>query len=127
MNELKSMVSVFPSALLVTDEQHEALRTQRRLEIQQRQELIQWGDDPAYHGLPGYVKSKTMKMLPKDAQFTEEAADDLYTANNKALVNLGLIKLLNIFDSWEDFDDYRKVYIFLIRFNPSVYNLFLGI
>ena len=107
-------VFVFPSALLVTDEQHEAVRSQRQIEIQQRQELFKWGDDPAYHGLPGYVKSEHWKMLPKDVQFTEEAADDLHTARNKALVNLGLIKLLNIFDSWEDFDDYRKVCIYNI-------------
>lgn len=48
-------------------------------------------------------------MLPKDVQFTQEAAEDLHNARQKALINLGLIKLLNIFDSWEDFDDYRKV------------------
>nr|XP_058954727.1 allene oxide synthase-lipoxygenase protein-like [Pocillopora verrucosa]XP_058954728.1 allene oxide synthase-lipoxygenase protein-like [Pocillopora verrucosa] len=98
-------------ALLVTDEQHEVIRSQRRLEIQQRQELFQWGEDPLNHGLPGYVKSEHWKKLPKDVQFTEEAVDDLHTARNKALVNLGLIKLLNIFDSWEDFDDYRKAFV----------------
>ena len=116
--QIKRMPSDFPPALLVTDEQHEVIRSQRRLEIQQRQELFQWGEDPLNHGLPGYVKSEHWKKLPKDVQFTEEAVDDLHTARNKALVNLGLIKLLNIFDSWEDFDDYRKVCICLISLYP---------
>lgn len=100
------------SALLVTDEQHESVRNQRRLEIQQRQELFQWGDDPAFSGLPGYIKAENNKSLPKDVQFTDEAIDDLHNAKHKGLVNLGLIKLLNIFDSWDDFDDYRKVCLF---------------
>lgn len=84
------------------------MRNQRRLELQQRQELFQWGDDPIYIHLPGYIKGE-IKTLPKDVQFTQEGADDLHNARTKALANLGLIKLLNIFDSWDDFDDYRKV------------------
>jgi len=98
-------------ALLVTDEQHESVRNQRRLEIQQRQELFQWGDDPAFSGLPGYIKAENNKSLPKDVQFTQEAVDDLHNAKHKGLVNLGLIKLLHIFDSWDDFDDYRKAFV----------------
>jgi len=105
-------------ALLVTDEQHEALRSQRRLELQQRQELFQWGDDPIYIHLPGYVKGE-IKTLPKDVQFTQEGADDLHNARTKALANLGLIKLLNIFDSWDDFDDYRKAFVAFVGDVPS--------
>lgn len=71
--------------------------------------MFQWGDDPAFSGLPGYIKAENNKALPKDVQFTQEAAEDLHKAKNKGMVNLGLIKLLNIFDSWDDFDDYRKV------------------
>ena len=98
----------FSKALLVTDDQHEAVRNQRQLELQQRQELFQWGDDPIYIHLPGYVKGKS-KTLPKDIQFTQEGAEDLHNARHKVLANLGLIKLLDIFDPWDDFDDYRKV------------------
>ena len=94
--------------MLVTDEQHEAVKNQRKLELQQRQETFQWGDNPVYINLPGYIKAER-STLPKDVQFTQEGADDLHNARNKALTNLGLIKLLNIFDSWDDFDDYRKV------------------
>ncbi|KAJ7337203.1 Arachidonate 5-lipoxygenase [Desmophyllum pertusum] len=98
-------------ALLITDEQHEAVRNQRRLEIQQRQEIFQWGDDPTFAGFPGYIKCENTNLLPKDVQFTQEAQEDLHNARNKALLNLGLVKLLNIFDSWEDFDDYRKAFV----------------
>ena len=60
-------------------------------------------------GLPGYIKAESVRKLPKDIRFTEEAIDDLYSAKKKALVNLGLVKLLNAFESWENFHDYRKV------------------
>lgn len=79
------------------------------MEVQQRKEIYKWGDDPNFIGLPGFIKSESVKTLPKDVQFTEEALDDLYQARRKALLNLGLVKLLNLFESWEDFDDYKKV------------------
>lgn len=85
------------------------MKKQRRLEIQNRQEVYKWGDDPKFTGLPGYLKAESAKKLPKDVRFTEEAIDDLLTAKNKALVNLGLVKLLNMFEPWQDFQDYRKV------------------
>ena len=85
------------------------MKKQRRLEIQQRQEIYQWGDDPNFFGLPGFIKAENVKKLPKDVRFSEEAIDNLYSAKHKALVNLGLVKLLNAFESWENFNDYRKV------------------
>lgn len=97
------------SAKLITDDQSEAVKKQRRVEIQKRKEIYQWGDDPDFDGFPGFIKSEGVKTLPKDVMFTEEAIDDLYHAKRKALVNLGLVKLLNMFESWEDFDDYKKV------------------
>lgn len=84
------------------------MRKQRQLELQQRRELYQWGDDPVYNHLPGYIKAEK-ETLPKDVQFTQEGANDLHNARNRALANLGLVKLLNLFDAWDDFDDYRKV------------------
>ena len=96
-------------AKLITDEQLEAVKKQRCLEIQHRQEIYQWGDDPIFNGLPGYIKADCVKKLPKDVRFTEEAVIDLYTAKRKALVNLGLVKLLNAFESWESFHHYSKV------------------
>lgn len=96
------------TAMTVTHEQHEAVKNQRKLELQQRQEIFQWADDPTLYHLPGCMKAE-ISTLPKDVQFTQEGADDLHNAKQKALANLGLIKLFNLFDSWDDFDDYRKV------------------
>lgn len=96
-------------AKLITDEQHEVLKKQRRLEVQKRLEIYQWGDDPNFDGFPGFIKSESVRTLPKDVQFTEEAIDDLYQAKRKALINLGLVKLLNMLESWEDFHDFKKV------------------
>ena len=101
--------NVFLSALLITDEQPEVVKKQRRLEIQNRQEVYKWGDDSRFIGLPGFIKAESAKKLPKDVRFTEEAIDDLLTAKHKALVNLGLVKLLNMFEPWQDFQDYCKV------------------
>ncbi|KAJ7337200.1 arachidonate 5-lipoxygenase [Desmophyllum pertusum] len=98
-------------AKLITDDQSEAVKKQRRVEIQKRKEIYQWGDDPDFDGFPGFIKSEGVKTLPKDVMFTEEAIDDLYHAKRKALVNLGLVKLLNMFESWEDFDDYKKAFV----------------
>ena len=103
------MVSYLFPAKLIADEQPEAVKKQRCLEIQQRQEIYKWGDDPNFIGLPGFIKATSARKLPKDVRFTEEAVDDLYNAKHKALVNLGLVKLMNILESWEDFQDYRKV------------------
>lgn len=105
-------------AKLITDEQPEAVRKQRRLEIQERQELYKWGDDPNFLGLPGFIKAESARKLPKDVRFTEEAIDDLYSAKQKALVNLGLVKLLNLFESWEDFQDYRKAFVSFVGSVP---------
>jgi len=98
-------------AKLIADEQPEAVKKQRCLEIQQRQEIYKWGDDPNFIGLPGFIKAASARKLPKDVRFTEEAVDDLYNAKHKALVNLGLVKLMNILESWEDFQDYRKAFV----------------
>lgn len=94
--------------MTVTHEQHEAVKNQRKFELQQRQEIFQWADDSALLHLPGCMKAE-ISTLPKDVQFTQEGTDDLHNARQKALANLGLIKLFNLFDSWDDFDDYRKV------------------
>lgn len=98
-------------AKLITDEQHEVLKKQRRLEVQKRLEIYQWGDDPNFDGFPGFIKSESVRTLPKDVRFTEEAIDDLYQAKRKALINLGLVKLLNMLESWEDFHDYKKAFV----------------
>ena len=96
-------------AKLPTDEQHPTVKSRREAELKERRALYEWGQDDVYSDLPGYVKASGVDKLPRDVQFTEEAAYDLHRARRKALVNLGLVKLFNLFDQWDDFDDYRKV------------------
>lgn len=96
-------------AKLPTDEQHPAVKSRREAELKERKALYEWGHDDVYSDLPGYVKASGVNNLPRDVQFTEEAAYDLHRARRKALINLGLVKLFNLFDQWDDFDDYRKV------------------
>lgn len=85
------------------------MKSQREEELEQRRSLYEWGDDQTYSDLPGFVKASDVKALPRDVQFTEEAQYDLHRARKRALMNLGLVHLLNLFDEWDDFDDYRKV------------------
>lgn len=98
------------TAKLPTDQQHDIVKSQREEELKQRRSIYEWGDDDTYLDLPGYVKAADVKTLPKDVQFTEEAMYDLHKARRAALINLGLVKLLNLFDNWDDFDDYRKAF-----------------
>ena len=93
------------------DEQHAFLQQARKQEIQERQQLYQWGDDPAYSvDLPGFVKAADPQSLPKDVQFTDEATGTLHQAKRKALLNLGLGHLFGLFDRWDEFEDYRKCF-----------------
>ena len=100
-------------------EQNPVIQQQRRLEIQQRQELYQWGDDPAYSvDLPGFIKASNPKSLPKDVQFTDEATNTLHTAKRAAALNLGLGKLFNVFNSWDSFEDFRELFTSLVGDPP---------
>lgn len=103
------LIVVSIPAKLPTDEQHPAVKSRREAELKERRALYEWGHDEVYSDLPGYVKASGVDNLPRDVQFTDEAACDLHRARNKALINLGLVKLFNLFDQWDDFDDYRKV------------------
>jgi len=108
---VQDVATVFEgTAKLPTDEQHATVKSQREEELEQRRSLYEWGDDQTYSDLPGFVKASDVKALPRDVQFTEEAQYDLHRARKRALMNLGLVHLLNLFDEWDDFDDYRKAF-----------------
>jgi len=109
----KRSVTFENKALLVTDKQSKAVRKQRKKEVQERQQLFQWGDDPKYINLPGYLKGE-LKNLPKDVQFTREDSEDLVKSTVDGAINAGLESLLSTFDSWNDFDDYRKAFRVLV-------------
>jgi len=106
-------------AKLITDEQNQELKNQRRLEIQQRQEIYQWGDDPDYRGLPGFLKAETAKSLPKDVQFTQEDAAELLRARNKGIFNSLSVFLRGFFHPWQEFDDFRRAFVHFLGDAPS--------
>ena len=115
------------SAILPRGKQHREVQKQRYLEIQRRQELYQWGDYPAYCvDLPGFIKAEDTKSLPKDVQFTEEAVDTFLQARLRGLINLGLGDFFNLFDSWDDFDDYRKCFTAFMGDVPIAADHWLG-
>ncbi|XP_078376634.1 allene oxide synthase-lipoxygenase protein-like isoform X3 [Oculina patagonica] len=101
-------------AKLITDEQNDVVRDRRRQEVKERQNLYHWGDDPDYQGLPGFIKSKTAKTLPKDVQFTQEDADQLLQAKHKGIFNTLSIKFRGLFHSWEKFEDFCKAFVHFV-------------
>ena len=77
------------------DEQHEKVKTEREVEISQRQSLFKWGRNPAYSDLPGFLKALDVKQLPKDVQFTDEAVYSLFGAGAYLFFNKILLWLMN--------------------------------
>ena len=94
---------------MATDKQHGKVREQRRIEVQQRQDIYQWGDDPDYKGLPGCIKSPSADALPKDVQFTHEDAGQLLDAKRKGIFNALHLKFRSLFQYWNEFEDFGKV------------------
>ena len=47
--------------------------------------------------------------IPRDSQFSSEAKSTIKEDKQKATVNIGLAYLSTLFDSWDDFDDFRKI------------------
>ena len=89
--------------------------------------MYQWGDDPAYSvDLPGFIKAEDPKSLPKDVQFTDEADDTLLQVSQRSLINVGLGDFFNLFDSWDDFDDYRKCFTAFMGDVPIAADHWLG-
>lgn len=94
---------------MATDKQHDKVREQRRIEVQQRQDIYQWGDDPDYEGLPGFIKSPSADALPEDVQFTHEDAGQLLDAKRKGICNTLHLKFRSLFQYWNEFEDFFKV------------------
>ena len=94
---------------MATDTQDHKVREQRRIEVEQRQDIYQWGDDPDYKGLPGFIKSPSPDKLPKDVQFTHEDAGQLLDAKRKGICNALHLKFRSLFQYWKEFEDFGKV------------------
>ena len=79
-----------------------------------RRSLFEWGRDAAYSDLPGFLQAIAVEELPKDVQFTNEAALDLFGARannffNKVLIWLNFLYDILIGRGGNRFDEYRKV------------------
>ena len=86
------------------------MKAQREEELKHRRLLYEWGQNDAYSDLPGFVKAEAADELPKDVQFTDDAANSLTDAVRNTLLHLGLESLLDNFFDWKDFNDYRQVF-----------------
>lgn len=103
-------------AKLATDTQDHKVSEQRRIEVQQRQDIYHWGDDPDYKGLPGFIKSSRPDELPKDVQFTHEDAAQLLDAKKKGICNALHLKFRSLFQYWKEFEDFCKAFEHLIGY-----------
>lgn len=113
------------SAKLPTDDQHKIVKAQRKVEIDHRRSQFQWGQDDAYSDLPGFLRAAAVKELPKDVQFTYEAALDLFRATASTFYNKILMRLINYLTghAWivKSYNDYRKVLFHLTNLPSKLY------
>lgn len=96
-------------AILPFQEQPDAVKSQRILEVTKRQENYKWGGQEVYKHLPGYLEAVTHADIPRDSQFSDEARSSVDEDKKKAIVKLGLSYLTSLFDSWDNFDDFQKI------------------
>ena len=97
------------TAILPFQEQPDAVKSQRILEVTKRQENYKWGGQEVYKHLPGYLEAVTHADIPRDSQFSDEARSSVDEDKKKAIVKLGLSYLTSLFDSWDNFDDFQKI------------------
>ena len=73
--------------------------------------MYEWGQNKAYSDLPGFVKAAAVDELPKDVQFTDDAANSLFDADIKGLLNGVIARLLDVFYDWtHSFVAYLQVF-----------------
>ena len=103
-----------------TADQHDVVRNQRKLEIQARQQEYHWSPAVGMEDLPGYIDTPDHDGLPKDVQFSDVATRSFEQGRLRGLKNLGLSLLVNAFDDWEDFDDYKKAFTPVLNDIPKL-------
>ena len=60
--------------------------------------------------LPGFIHAPKHNDLPKDAQFSDEKSRSFSQGRLSGVANLGLAYLYTLFDSWENFDSFKKIF-----------------
>ena len=108
-------------ALLPFQDQPDVIRAQRVLEIQERKEIYHWGQlPPGVVDLPGFIHAPKHGDLPRDSQFSDEASRSFQENALKGKVNFGLAYLCTLFDSWENFDSFKKIFTDWIGDVPKI-------
>ena len=101
---------VVAPGLLPQQEQPEILESERHLEVVERQKQYKWGQLEGFDGLPGYIHANRHSDIPRDAQFSDETSRSFEQARLQGVENLGLSQLRTLFEAWDDFDDFKKMF-----------------
>ena len=96
-------------------EQHHLILDQRKLEITSRQGLYVWADKNT-HQRPGFIEAATHEDLPKNAQFTDDAArsfvdGSIIGASNLALSTIATDVEDGFGDSFQHLDEYKDMFV----------------
>ncbi|XP_067249527.1 polyunsaturated fatty acid 5-lipoxygenase-like isoform X4 [Chanodichthys erythropterus] len=97
-------------ALLPQDEKNSLLKEHRRMELESRQQLFRWKE---WHpGFPMNIDADSSNELPLDIQFELDKSVDFNLNFLTAIENLGLNKLMSLFQSsWTDIADFGKIFV----------------
>ncbi|XP_078369932.1 allene oxide synthase-lipoxygenase protein-like [Oculina patagonica] len=108
---VSDMVVFQGKAFLSFQDQPEAIRSKRILEVQERKEQYLWGHlPPGVTDLPGFIHAPKHGDLPRDAQFSDESSRSFHHGRLLGVANLGLSYLFTLFDSWDNFDSFKKIF-----------------
>ena len=106
--------------LLPFQDQPEAMRNHRALELQKRREDYKWGNQPGLKDLPGFIDAPQHDDIPKDSQFSDEATRSFYRGSLRGAANLGLCYLYTLWGSWDDFDHFKKLFTGWVSDVPKI-------
>lgn len=104
MNSLLNSLAILPF-----EDQQECLKTQRNIELQQRQESYKWGTFPGFEDLPGHLQATKHSDISRDSQFSHEAKTSIADDKKKAVIDFGLSNLATLLETWDNFDDFQKI------------------
>lgn len=109
---IRDKISCHFTAFLPFEVQPEAIRIRRVLEIEERQKQYIWGrPPPGIVDLPGFINASKHGDLPRDSQLSVEALSEFGRSALKGHINLGIAYLRTVFDSWQNFDSFKKLFM----------------
>jgi hypothetical protein len=94
-------------ALLPFQDQPEVVKAERIFELQERQATYLWKQLP---NLPGFVNAQKHHDIPRDSQFSDAALRAFNRGRIFGGLNLALSCIYTIFDRWNDFDCFKKLF-----------------